>query len=273
MPAIRRKRSWNTLLGLLLVLVATAAGAQPVQLLSFEAIPVAQVALPRAKDAPYAQKEEVARAVADQLVPAILRAAGTDSGIARTQVFPGGYMLQTDPALQTRVAATEAQAGRLAAALGYVLRQGSVLVSDLAANDGDQLQVTLRFPARSLTSERAQAFFAKAAGVDKGLGGGYSALGDAMVFINLRGADGKPMSALDDDRFLALMKQACEGFQDCTVDGSGKVRSKLVANDWKTAPNGEAYAKAVSDVLGELNRLRQRHTAMIDDAAAKNGWK
>lgn len=273
MPATWRMRGWNALLGLLLVVVATAADAQPVQLLSFEAIPVAQIALPKAKDAPYAQKEDVARTVADQLVPAILRAAGIDSGAARTQVFPGGYLMRTDPALQTRVAATEAVAGRLAAALGYVLRQGSVLVSDLAARDGDQLQVTLRFPARSLTSERAQAFFAKAAQLDKGLGGGYSALGDAMVFINLRGADGKPMSGLDDDRFLALMKQACEGFQDCAADGSGKIRSKLVANDWKTAPNGETYAKALSDVLPELERLRQRHTAMIDDAATKNGWK
>jgi len=267
-------RRWPALLSFVLLVLATAAAsAQPVQLLSYEAIPSAQIALPKAKDAPYAQKQAVAQAVADQLVPAILRAAGIDSGSARTQVYPGGYEVRTDPALQTRVATAPEQADRLAAALGYVLRQGSVLVSDLAAKDGDQFQVTLRFPNRSLGAERAQAFFAKAAQLDKGLGGGYSALGDAMVFINLRGADGKPFGGLDDDRFLALMKQACEGFTDCAVDGSGKIRAKLVGNDWKTAPNGEAYAKLVPDAVPELNRLRQRHTAMIEDAAAKNGWK
>lgn len=266
-------RRWPAFFVLALLAVASAASAQPILLLSYEAIPSAQIALPKAKDAAYAQKEAVARTVADQLSPAILRAAGADSGTTRTEVYPGGYQAATDPALQTRVAVTPEQADRLAAALGYVLRQGSVLVSDLAAKDGDQFQVTLRFPARSLNAERAQAFFAKAGEADKGLSGGYSAFGDVMIFINLRGGDGKPYSGLDDDRFLAAMKQACEGFTGCAVDASGKIRSKLVGNDWKVAPNGEGYAKLVADVLPELNRLRQRHTALIEDAAAKNGWK
>lgn len=261
---------------LVLVLVPAwqAATADTTLLLSYEALPSAQLDLPKAKAAPYADKLPLGRAVAAELVPAIVAAAGLDPAKAATRVGPGGYMLETNPSLQTRIAAKPEAGERLAAALGYVLRQEGVLVSDLHAADGDSYQVTIRFRPGTLTPARAHDFFRRAAEVERGLGGGYSALGDDLIFLNLRGGDGRPLSGLSDPAFLAGLAAAADRFPDARVLRSGKARARLVENDWKASPDGADYARMfAAGALAELDRLRVRHTALVRAQAKRQGWE
>lgn len=260
--------------GLLLALLLACgpAAAQNALLFSYEAMPSAQIALPKAKTAPYADRERLARAAADELVPAIIDAMKLDPARAKTEVAPGGYLRETNPSLQTTLSLGHADARRLAAALGYVLRQGSVLVSDCADPAGTAGYAAIRFD-RAIDADLAHKFFLHAAGVEKGLGGGYSVTGGRMLFINLAGADGKPFSGLPDTAFLAGLRRAAETFPGAALAGSGKCRAYLVANDWSKATNGEEYATELGAGGGGLMLLRLKHTTMVESHASRYGWR
>lgn len=267
------RRFWP-LLPVLLLLWAQAAAAEI--RLFYEALPAAQVALPKAGDAPYAEKERLAEAVARELVPGILDALGLDPTRAKTAIAPGGYEGRTNPGLQTALPATAAEARGLAAALGYVLRQESVLVADLTDAAGDSFQVTVGF-GRAPDADLARRFFAHAAQTDRGLAGGYSVVDSDMVFINLRGADGKPLGGLDDAAFLGGLRRAAAGFPGAKVAASGKCRAYLVENDWARFTTGEEFAAALGGPVGHragaLMLLRLRHTVIVETLAARYGWR
>jgi hypothetical protein len=245
--------------------------ADPTLLFSYEALPVAQVVLPKAKSAPYADKALLAEAVARELVPAILDAMKLDPTRAKTDVAPGGYLLATEPALYTVMQLTHTDARRLAAALGYVLRQGSVLVSDCADPAGTAAFASVRFD-RAPDAALAQRFFEHAAKIEKGLGGGFSVTGGAMLFINPAGADGKPMSGLGGEAFVAALTRASQGFPGARLAASGKCRAYLVENDWAKAANGEEFAAQLGPG-GGLMLLRLKHTVMVESYASRYGWR
>ncbi|MCC6469546.1 MAG: hypothetical protein IT563_14585 [Alphaproteobacteria bacterium] len=251
----------------------SALAADPVLLLSYEAQPSAQLVLPKAKAAAYDKKLPLARIVAGKLAPEIVAAVGLDPARARTRVEPGGYALETNPSLQTRIALKPADGERLAAALGYVLRQESVLVSDLRDADGGAYQVTIQFPRGKLTPALADEFFRRAAEIDRGLGGGFAALEGSMIFLNLRGPDGRPYSGLADGPFRDRLAATSHLFPGSAVAHSGKASARLVENDWKSAPNGEDYAKIVDRAVEALDRLRARHTVMVRSQAKLQGWE
>jgi len=258
--------------------LAGGAGAQeaPVHLLSYEAIPSAQVALDL-DAATYAQRAALTAAVRDDLAPRVLAAAGLAAAAVQTELTPGGYLLQTNASLQARGAMREDQAIRAAAALGYVFRQWSVLVSRLDDAEGDTGYVVLAFPDGALTPDLAQDFFAAAAAVDEGLGGGYTAFGDEMIFFNVRDGDHQPYSGLDDMAFAARLGQAAGRFGDApvTVAAAGYARALFVDNDWEAAPDGEDYAAALDDagLVAALDGLRAEHTALVEKMAGEFGWK
>ena len=260
--------------GLLLVslLAFEPAAAQTPLLFSYEAMPAAQIVLPKAKTAPYADRERLAREAAGELVPAIIDAVKLDYTRARTEIAPGGYLRETDPSLQTTLTVGHADARRLAAALGYVLRQGSVLVSDCSDAGGMAAYAAIRFD-RPVDADLAHKFFLHAAGIEKGLGGGYSVTGGRMLFINLAGADGKPFSGLAGDSFVAGLRRAAETFPGAALAASGKCRAYLVANDWSKATNGEEYAAELGSGGGGLMLLRLKHTAMVETLASRYGWR
>ena len=156
--------------------------------------------------------------------------------------------MKTNASLQTEVDLEDSQADRFAAALGYVFRQYSVLVSELDDGDGKTGYVTVQFPENTLNAAVAQAFFEKAASVDKGLGGGYTAFGDDQIFLNVVDSKGKPYSGLDDAVFLAgLTKAAAEfGPPQPKIADSGTATARFIGNEWDKQPKGEAYV----DILG-----------------------
>ncbi|PKP64891.1 MAG: hypothetical protein CVT86_03470 [Alphaproteobacteria bacterium HGW-Alphaproteobacteria-8] len=245
-------------------------------MLSYEVIPSAQVAL-NLDAATYEQRAALTQAVLDDLAPRVLAAAGLAAEAVRTELTPGGYLLKTNASLQARGAMTENQAIRAAAALGYVFRQWSVLVSRLDDEQGDTGYVVMAFPDGALTPDLAQDFFESAAAVDEGLGGGYTAFGDEMIFFNVRDGDHQPYSGLDDMAFAAKLGQTAGRFEAApvTVAAAGYAAALFVGNDWEAAPGGEDYAAGLDDagLVAALDGLRAEHTALVERMAGEFGWR
>jgi hypothetical protein len=266
------------LLVLLLAWTRPAPAADPAWLLSYEAIPSAQVELPGLDRATYGQRAELTRESARVLVPEILTVMGVHPGKARTEVTPGGYLLRTNASLQTKASLDGAQARRLAAALGYVFRQYSVLASDFGRGDGGTAYVAVSFPSGTLDAARAQRFFEAAAGRDEGLAGGYTALGDTMYFLNVRDSSGAPYSRLTDEAFAGLLGEAAAEFgEGASFAGSGQAEALFVGNEWAEDRDGEGYLAQLggpgAPELDRLNTLRDRHTRMVLEAADRYGWR
>lgn len=235
------------------LMAATAVVASPTLaadtfLLSYEATPSAGFDLPKLKGATYEQRADFSAKVLADLLPRIAKAVGIDPVSLSSEVTPGGYLLKTNASLQTQVDLDDTQADRFAAALGYVFHQYSVLVSELDDGEGKTGFVTVQFPENTLDATVAQAFFEKAASVDKGLGGGYTAFGDDQIFLNVVDGEGKPYSGLDDTAFLAgLTKAAAEfGPPQPKIADSGAATARFIGNEWDKQPKGEAYV----DILG-----------------------
>lgn len=259
-------------------LAACGAAAQEPRerLFSYEAIPSAQVELDL-DAADYAQREAVTQAALESLAPEVIAAAGLDPATVETEVTPGGYLLRTNASLQSRAVTTEAEATRLAAALGYVFRQWSVLVSELDDPGGTTSYVAVEFPEDALTPEVAQAFFEHAAGEAEGLGGGYTAFGDEMLFLNVKDDAGAPYSGLDDMAFAARLGRAAGSWDGpaAAIAAAGFAEARFVGNDWDGAPEGEGYLATLDDpALAEaLDALRAQHTALVERMGAEFGWR
>jgi hypothetical protein len=208
-----------------------------------------------------------------------LAANGVDAGKVETQVTPGGFLLRTNASLQSKIAIAPDAAERLAAAFGYVFRQNSVLVSDLGDGKGGTGYVTVRFAKGSLTPLVAQRFFEHAASVHKGLGGGYTAFGDEMIFLNVRDDKSKPYSELEDADFAAHMRTAAQGFAErsAEVAAVGSSRAHFVSNGWRNNPKGELYVAKLGGADGALVRqldgIHERHVRLVNDAAQRWGWR
>jgi hypothetical protein len=269
----------RALLAALLALAALPlAAAERTLLFSYEATS-SQLGLTRLRDAPYADRAAFTAKAAKELLPEIFRAVGLDPAKVKTEMTPGGYLLRTNASLQSRIAIDQARADRVAAALGYVFRQSSVLVSDLWDTKGGTGTAMVRFAPGSLTPGLAHAFFEHAAQVHKGLGGGYTAFGNDMIFLNVRDDAGKPYSGLDDRAFFAQLGQAAARFKGgkAQLASTGQARARFVGNSWRQKPNGEDYVAllggAGSAEIIRLDRLKDRHTALILHAADHYGWK
>nr|WP_286198631.1 hypothetical protein [Mesorhizobium sp. BR1-1-16] len=226
--------------------------------------------MPKLEAAGYADRAAFAAKALEEIVPKIADAVGIDSNDLDTEVTPGGYLLKTNASLQTEAEISGDEADRFAAGLGYVFRQYSVLVSGLDDENATTGYVVVTFPDNTLDDKVAQAFFEKAASVDKGLGGGYTAFGDDQIFLNVVGDDGKPYSGLDNAAFLAGLTKAASEFgpPKPTISGSGTATARFIGNEWDKQPKGEAYiAKlggADSDVVKALDAVEADYAKLVE---------
>jgi hypothetical protein len=275
-------RAWlGTLFGLVVGLIGPAEAAErpPHPLLFSYEVTSGQLGLTRLREAQYADRAAFTAKIRDELLPDILRAVDIDPAKVRTELTPGGYLLRTNASLQSRVAIDDRRADRLAAALGYVFRQSSVLVSDLHDRRGGTGYGVVRFAGGPITAGKAHAFFEHAARQNKGLGGGYTAFGSEMIFLNVRDGAGKPYSELEDRAFAAALKRAAASFKEgpARLAHAGYARARFVGNSWREKPNGEDYVAklggSADPAVARLDRLKERHTALIMDAADRYGWK
>lgn len=257
----RAVRIHLTLIALLLLSNLPAAAQNGVRHLFYEAVVAGSQA------APYATREALTGQVQAEILPDLLAALQVPPDRVHTELRMGGYLRETNPALHSAVEMTEGESDRLALALGWTLSQDSVLVSDLdeRASAGTGYAV-VGFAPGTLTPDLAQRFFLAAAAVHDGLGGGYTAFGDRLLFLNLRGTDGRPYSGLEDASFVTALGYAATHFPGASLAGSGTSSARLVESAGVPQALGEA-------VLARLRPLRDRHAALLARLATLNPGK
>lgn len=245
MSGLSRRRLLGGAAALALLPRAGPAAASGAITVAYQALPAAQTGLPSLHRLGYARLEKLANDVRRSIVPGVSAALDLPDMASRTAIAPGGYRLRSDPSLTTSFAADAhggAAARRFAAAVGYVLRQDAVLVFAEEAR-GDSLAVTLRFEDAAPSAPLAHRFFRHAASVAAGLGGGYTTVGGALIFINLRDASGAPFSGLDDEEFAAALNEAASTFANSVrLVGTKRVRSELVAAAWGDSAGSQYVA-------------------------------
>jgi hypothetical protein len=239
-----------TLLVVAALLWAGIASAQNFIYVAYQAIPGTRTGWPDITRLDYHARQRLSEEVEQRILPDLVRALSLQELSLDTQIVPGGYRLKTDPTLITRFPPAEEEAAlRFAAALGYVLRQDSMLVFAVDQAAGQSHTVRVRFAGECLTPQNAQRFFEQATRTSKGLGGGYTASGCEMLFINLRDERGKPYSGLEDGAFAAALDRATQGFTPpATIAGSFRARTALIGDGWPGNRSGALYI----DKLGSL---------------------
>lgn len=264
------------LLALAITPVGATGGAKAADArvhVSYQALPESGTGLPEVARLDYSARQRLSEQVAREIVPAALAALGLAPSAAATQVAPGGYLRRTDPSLVTSFApGARAAALRFAAAMGYALRQDSVLVF-AAEPQGGALAVTVAF-ASPLTPDLARRFFRHAGHVAPGLGGGFTAIGGDMLFINLRDGAGRPFARLDDAAFAAALQRASAAFvPEARIAGNARVAAALVGDGWAEG-SGEAYVRLLDGLplaaLQALDLLGLRFADMLRAAAGRD---
>ncbi|MBM3601048.1 MAG: hypothetical protein FJX35_22845 [Alphaproteobacteria bacterium] len=262
----------------LIVQPAVAGAADPRLLLSYE-VTSAQLGFARLAEASYADRAAVTGSALADIVPAVVAALGIDPARIETQMTPGGYLGRTNASLQSKVALDRTRADRLAAGLGFVFRQSSVLVSDLRDRGGGTGFAIVRFAPGALDPGRAHHFFVHAGAVHKGLGGGYTAFGDDMILLNVRDEAGRPYSELTDAAFVRALRRAVAGFPHGRprLAEAGMARAWFVGNSWRHKPDGADYVERLgggaAPEMTALRALQARHSERMSAAADRFGWR
>lgn len=290
--APRRRRvlrpQFGPVLALLLILAMTAcvapaepahpsagAGTKYSAVLIYEAIPSVEVDAPALAAAEWNAREALAATLLAEVVPGVLAAVGIDAGEARSALTQGGWRGRSSVSLRTHLPADDDQADRAAAALGYVLRQYAVLVLDPepAPAKGVPL-VRVGLSKGRFGPALAHAFFAHAGTVADGLATGYTAVDEELWFINVRAADGSPVSGLTDAAFEAALRKAAAGFTEATVRivGTRMIEARLVSDDWAAPPEAARYRARLAQLGAEawaaLDAARSKHTRIVRAAEA-----
>lgn len=228
---------------------------------------------------PYSERAAFTAQLEADLVPDIFTTLGEDYQKLDTQTVPGGYLLELNPSLQTRMPEDWAATTRAAAALGVVLLQWSVLLTDFTPSDsGNTGYGAVAFPAGTLDEEMAGDFFTYASTVNDGLGGGFFAFGDSMYFLNIADSQGQPYSGLTDEAFIAALDQAARDFTgaETKLAAQGKCDARFVENDWDGKTAGEDYWAALSDLdqarKDQLAALQDEFKTLFQGAVTQYGW-
>lgn len=216
---------------------------------------IAFQAVPDGGEAVYTKQAARTAAVISELGPPILSAVGLDPTAFDADVVAGGYRGRIAPTVVMPVDGDRTVANRLAAACGIVFDQASVLEwRDDPAASGFAVDVEFA----TLTPTLTEFFFRQAIAVNRGLAGGFTARDNRLLFINLRGADGRPASGLDDEQFAAALRTAARSF-----GGLATVRPLHVEAHLVTGEDGAFAAAVGASALPGLDKLRTRRAALV----------
>lgn len=195
---------------------------------------------------PFAARAETTAVYVSELGPPVLAAAGVDAGAFDAEIVPGGYEGKINPAVLLTLEGSEDEARRVAAAFGHVFEQSSVLIWRETATGSLVAAVTLP----SVTPNLADHFFRVAGAIERGLSGGFTARGNQLLFINLRGADGKPFSGLTDAAFTAALERTSAVFGGIGTVSTSRATATLVEK--------ADYAALTGSAMPTLERLKAR---------------
>jgi hypothetical protein len=199
---------------------------------------------------PYTVQATETVQLVSELGPAVFEAIAGDAGAFDAEITPGGYQGQIAPSVLLQLDTGRVDAERIAIAFGYVFEQDSVLV--WREGEGATLLVSVELP--SLTPNLADHFFRLAMAVNPALGGGFTARGNRMQFINLRGPDGKLLGGLDDQKFEAALRTAAASFGGLATVTTGRVEAVLIEKS--------RYVLSTDDARQALDRLRSRRAEL-----------
>jgi len=199
---------------------------------------------------PFAGRAETTAVLISELGPSVLAAAGLDPGGFDAEIVPGGYEGKVNPAVLLALEGSEDEARRAAAAFGHVFEQSSVLVWREAPAGSLVAAVTLP----SVTPNLAEHFFRLAGAIERGLSGGFTARGNQLLFINLRGRDGRPLSGLEDEAFVAALERAAGVFGGIASVSTARVAATLVEQ--------ADYAGLIGAAGPTLDRLKARRAEL-----------
>ncbi len=262
---MRFRALWR-LAALAAALLVFAGGASAEALrnwrLSFEVLSSQHVRPPEGRKPSYAEKDALTRAVLAEIVPHVWTALGATAARARSRVQAGGYGDAVNPAIHSNIQTHEAEARRLAAALGYVFRQYAVIMYDLGAEGSDLRYVAVRFPRGSLTPALATRYFDLARAQLKSDKLGFSGTRSRMIFININ-------TGIPDASFAEGLAKAAAGWPEAPlkVEAPKPVRAFLIENDWDKAKAGEDYARQLGPnaerLAAALAHLQRRHDGRV----------
>jgi len=233
----------------------------PSQTFFFEVVPSAQIQVPPRDRYGYAERERLAARIRTELVPAILRAANADPD-ARTQLGPGGYLGEINPSIQCHLAISDEHAQIVGAALGWVFRQKSVLVADLRDRiEGRNGYVIVDLGPGTLHPDRADAFYAHAVRVEPRIRGGFTAMNDDMLFINMT----SDVDRMTDAEFESALGRAAASFESfAQVLETGIADARFISDNWADHPDGQGYeVKLAATDRVALRDARARHTELV----------
>ena len=262
--AIGRVAALAAAMAAALLFFAGAASAEALRnwRLSFEVLSSQHAHPPEGRKPSYAEKDALTRAVLAEIVPHVWTALGAVAARARSRVQVGGYGTEVNPAIHSNIQTHEAEARRLAAALGYVFRQYAVIMYDLAADRSDIRQVSVRFPRGSLTPALAERYFVLARRQLKSDKLGFSGTRSRMIFINLN-------TGIADEAFAAGLARAAAEWPEASikVEPPKPAQAMLIENDWDKAKVGEDYVRLLG-ANGErlavaLTVLQNRHDGRV----------
>ena len=262
---MRFRALWR-LAALAAALLVFAGGASAEALrnwrLSFEVLSSHHAQPPEGRKATYAEKDALTRAVLAEIVPHVWTTLGATAARARSRVQAGGYGDAVNPAIHSVIQTHEAEARRLAAALGYVFRQYAVIMYDLAAERSDLRYVAVRFPRGTVTPVLATRFFGLARAQLKSDKLGFSGTRSRMIFININ-------TGIDDAAFADGLAKAAAQWPEARikVDPPKPARAFLIENDWDKAKGGEDYVRQLGPesarLAGSLALLQRRHDGRV----------
>lgn len=195
---------------------------------------------------PFAARAETTAVYVSELGPPVLAAVGVDAGAFDAEIVPGGYEGKINPAVLLTLDGNEDEARRVAAAFGHVFEQSSVLIWRESAAGSLVAAVTLP----SVTPNLADHFFRVAGAIERGLSGGFTARGNQLLFINLRGADGKPFSGLTDEAFAAALERTSAAF--------GGIGTVSTSRGTATLVEKADYVALIGSAMPTLDRLKAR---------------
>lgn len=227
-------------------------------------------------DVSWADKERFTQQIAPILLPEVLGALRINPDSVQVQPGLGGYEGVSSPSLEIRASVSPEAADSLAAALGLVAFQWSVLVTHVGA----EIRPTTGWGAARFDSppqpELAQAFFLHAAATHPALGLGYSRFGNDMIFLNLRDDQGNPTSGLEDAAYVDALRVASRSFEGAEVklQRGRPLEAHLVGNRWSDeAPAGDDYLSLLPDSAEPiLLRLQAHYQDAVEDHGNTHRW-
>jgi hypothetical protein len=199
---------------------------------------------------PFATNAETTALLISELGPSGLAAIGLDSGLFDAEIVPGGHMAKINPAVLLTLDGGDAQARRTAAAFGHIFGQSAVLIWRDASEGSLVVGVTLPV----VTPTLADHFLRLAGAIEPGLAGGFTARGNQLLFINLRGADGRPFSGLEDEQFAAGLQRAAGQFGGIATVSTGRATATLIER--------ADYPALLGTSLATVERLKARRAEL-----------